>query len=210
MVLEGLQGFNFNDLINSLLSVGVYDVVLPFLLVFAIIFAILEKTKILGKDKSNINAIVSLVAGFLVVAQTGIVQTINLFIPRVSLIIIVVIMGLMIISLLYGSEYKGITGVTFSIVIVIIIIAVIFALTTPAGYGNSWLTPTDVQILISLGVPILILFGVIKLVTGSSEKSKPREQRNPTFFERMAEDYDRAHGYTPGSPRAPPPSGGAG
>ncbi len=56
-------GFNFGDTINLLREVGVFDFLLPFLLIFSIIFAILEKTKILGEDKSNINIIVSTVIG---------------------------------------------------------------------------------------------------------------------------------------------------
>ena len=48
--------------------------VLPFLLVFTIVFAILEKTKIFGatkdgESKKNINAVVALVLGLLMIAQ---------------------------------------------------------------------------------------------------------------------------------------------
>jgi len=56
-------------------KIGIYDVVLPFLLTFTIIFAILEKTKVLGtfgkeKDsKKNLNAMVAFVMGFLVIAS---------------------------------------------------------------------------------------------------------------------------------------------
>ena len=36
-------------------QVGVYDVVLPFLLAFTLVFALLEKTKILGVQKDPYN-----------------------------------------------------------------------------------------------------------------------------------------------------------
>ena len=40
--------FSFGNAIDYLVDLGVYDFFLPFLLVFAIIFAILEKTKVLA------------------------------------------------------------------------------------------------------------------------------------------------------------------
>ena len=54
----------FRGIISLFTKLGVYDIILPFLLVFTIMFAILEKTKILGSEKiegrevtkKNINA----------------------------------------------------------------------------------------------------------------------------------------------------------
>ena len=43
----------FRGVIEFLGDMGVYDVILPFLLVFTIVFAILEKTKILGTAKEG-------------------------------------------------------------------------------------------------------------------------------------------------------------
>ena len=46
---------------------GLFDVALPFLLIFTLFFAILEKISLFGKDKTNINVIVSLVIAFFVI-----------------------------------------------------------------------------------------------------------------------------------------------
>ena len=66
-----------------------YDVVLPFLLVFTIVFAILEKTRVFGVDKikigdheevftkKNLNSMTAFVAAFVVVASSRLVATIN-------------------------------------------------------------------------------------------------------------------------------------
>ena len=75
----------FRGVIGLLDRIGVYDIVLPFLLVFTIMFAILEKTKIFGVDKidkvevtkKNINAMVSIIVAFIVVASTQLVSVIN-------------------------------------------------------------------------------------------------------------------------------------
>ncbi len=41
----------FRSAISFLNDIGLYDVVLPFLLVFTLVFAILEKTKLLGMSE---------------------------------------------------------------------------------------------------------------------------------------------------------------
>ena len=75
----------FRAVIVFLEKLGVYDVVLPFLLVFTIVFAILEKTRVLGTDdvdgkhlpKKNLNAVVAFVMAFLVIASTSLVRIIS-------------------------------------------------------------------------------------------------------------------------------------
>ncbi|MBT4334573.1 hypothetical protein HOD61_02030 [archaeon] len=82
---------------------GMFDVVLPFLLVFAIIFAILEKTFILGKEtdgapKKNLNSIVAFVIAMLAVATNKVVSALNEALPNVVLLIIVSVSFLMMIG----------------------------------------------------------------------------------------------------------------
>ncbi len=162
--------FSFTDAIDYLVDIGVYEVFLPFLLIFAIIFAILEKTQILGAGKSNINAIVSVVIGLLVVVQTGIVEIINIFLPRISLIIVVILMGLLIIAMLSGKEFKGLKEGALGFGIIVTIIAVILALTGTPG-GAAWFTPADRDALLRIGIPLLIFLGVIWFVMKGPPKA---------------------------------------
>ena len=45
------------------------DFVLPFILVFTLIFAILSKTKLLGEDKKQINALLGLIIGIILITD---------------------------------------------------------------------------------------------------------------------------------------------
>ncbi len=162
---------NFGDIITTLEEVGVFDYVLPFLLVFSIFFAILEKTQILGQGKTNINVVVSTVAALLLLVQRGIVETINLFIPRVSLIMIVILMGLLIIAMVSGKQFAGLSGWVFSIMVVLIIIAIILAVTLPETGGSFSLSPQDRAVLLNIGVPIAIFLIAVAIVT-----AKPKQQ----------------------------------
>ena len=75
----------FSGVISFFDKIGVYDIILPFLLVFTIVFAILEKTKILGTEKigdrevtkKNLNSMVAFVMAFLVIASARLVAVIN-------------------------------------------------------------------------------------------------------------------------------------
>ena len=40
----------FRDVIDFFFQLGIYDVILPFLLIFTIVFAILEKTRVFGTE----------------------------------------------------------------------------------------------------------------------------------------------------------------
>ena len=93
--------YNFENALLYLEELGVADVLLPFLLIFTIVFAVLQKTNILGEDKKNFNVIIALVVGLSVViphvlgtypAGMDVVELINEIIPQLSLVIVIFIM----------------------------------------------------------------------------------------------------------------------
>lgn len=53
------------DVLNIWNEIGVFSYVIPFLLIFAVVFAILKKTKILGDNNDPILAIISIALGLL-------------------------------------------------------------------------------------------------------------------------------------------------
>lgn len=91
----------FRGIILFLDKIGIYDVILPFLLTFTIVYAFLEKTKILGTDtikkdgatietsKKNLNSIAAFAIGFFVVASSWIVGIINEAMANIVLLVLV-------------------------------------------------------------------------------------------------------------------------
>ncbi len=100
----------FRGVLEFFKDIGVYDVILPFLLIFTIVFAIFEKTKVLGTEeieghkytKKNLNAMVAFVVAFLVVASTQLVRIINETMANVTLLLLISVSFL----LLIGSFYR--------------------------------------------------------------------------------------------------------
>lgn len=140
----------FRGVINFFDSIGLFDVVLPFILIFTIVFAILEKTKVLGTEeiegkkytKKNLNAIAAFVIAFLVVASSQLVA----IIVEVSSNAVVVLFLSVLFLLLVGSFYKegepvyleGGWKVVFMIIVFIAIVG-IFLNAIESPDGRTWL-----------------------------------------------------------------------
>src|SRR3989344_6435799 len=91
---------------NILQHEALTDFVYPFLLVFFIVFAILEKTKVLGSEKKQINAFVAFVIGLIFVAAVNpkiIVTDLVLFL---SVALVIVFVVLLLWGFVSGSEAK--------------------------------------------------------------------------------------------------------
>lgn len=106
------MGSPLGNAIEFFKEFGLFDVIFPFILVFSVVFAILEKTRILGTEKvggnevprKNINSMVAIVFAFLVVATNKIVNAINVALPNIVLLIILVISFLLMVGIFYKTE----------------------------------------------------------------------------------------------------------
>ncbi|MBD3313962.1 hypothetical protein GF345_05965 [Candidatus Woesearchaeota archaeon] len=162
----------FDNAIIWLDQIGVADVIVPFFLVFAIVFAILQKTRILGDPKKvkNLNVMIALLLGLGVViphvtgrypTQYDIVEIMNRALPQVSLIIVAVIMILLLIGM-FGGEANWVTGPFAGFIAVIAFILVIYIFGAAANLWEYitwlyWLDNPDTQALIV----VLLVFGLI-------------------------------------------------
>ena len=99
-------------------SYGLTDALLPFLLIFTILFAMLQKTKILGAGKKNFNVMIAFIIAAMVViphitssypTRYDLVDILNQALPDVSIVVVAVVMALLLIGL-FGGEAKWMGG----------------------------------------------------------------------------------------------------
>ncbi len=167
----------FGDVIGFLDRLGVYDIVLPFLLVFTIVFAIFEKTKIFGTEevggkpypKKNLNAMVAFVIAFLVIASSRLVAIINESLANIVLLLLIIVMFLLLIGAFHGEgeevTLKGHWRTTFMVVLLIGIL-LIFLNAIPMDSGQSflaWLIDYVYYNLDSTAVGAIIFFIIVVL-----------------------------------------------
>lgn len=158
---------NVRNTLYFLENWGLIDVILPFILIFTVMFAVLQKAKLFGTDSKKYNIIVSFVISLLVVIPhvTGryppgadVVEIINTAIPSVSLIAIAIIMFLILIGI-FGAEAKW-GGWASGLVLILSAGAILWIFGKAAGWWNNmprWMDDPDLQALIV----IILIFGII-------------------------------------------------
>ncbi len=157
-----------------LYDLGLFDVVLPFILVFTVVFAILEKTKILGQEKdkprTKLNSIIALCLGLLTV---GVLELTNA-ITMLSQYMAFAFVGVMLLAMLaaFLSSQK-IENKTFGVVVGIIALGLLAVLALPVQglFIMRWLRDIIPWLII-----ILFFLGVIWYIMHTKTQAKPAAQ----------------------------------
>ena len=163
-----MVGLGYNSWVNVLQQYGVLDFLLPFLLVFTIIYAVLSKTKILGgEEKKQFNIIVALVLALLFVVPHMLgtyplgydpVAVLNATLPSISLVAVAAIMLLLLMGV-FGTDFSK-AAAPFIAVIAILFVIYIFGASLSIWRGPYdifyWWTTDVTELLI-----VLIVFGLI-------------------------------------------------
>nr|MBA4405155.1 hypothetical protein [Nanoarchaeum sp.] len=172
--------------IDFLKDFGLFDVILPFLFIFAIIFAILEKTMILGKEdglpKKNINSIVALVIALIFVSANKLVNTLTNALPNIALIIVIFVSFLLMLGIFWKTEefdfktnekhwYKLFSAVAFIALILIFLGA--YETTPGSSLLSQWASSVGAGKMndIIAGVVVLgVIVGLLIYVTKKPSK----------------------------------------
>lgn len=173
---------------------GLFDIVMPFLLVFAIVFAVLEKTALLGVTKvkgesypnKNLNAAVAFVVAMLVVAAANIVSVINEALPNIILLLVVLVSFLVLIGVFAKQDdfdFRSQEGTWLKIFMILIFLGVvmIFLGAIRTKEGKSWLEWTfnwiveqwQGPVFASIIIFILAIVTIIWLTSSKGSTSTP-------------------------------------
>lgn len=166
---------------------GVFDVILPFLLVFTVVFAILQKSQILGENKKNLDATVAFVVAMLVVAATRITGIINEALPAIVLLIIVSMSFLLLVGMFVkpGEIFKNLEGpwVKFLMILLFIAVILIFLANIRMESGDSWLEYTlnyvseywSGAVVGSIILVVIFIAAILWVTLGEKEKKKKED-----------------------------------
>ena len=177
----------FDSFISALDSWGVTQVLLPFILIFTIVFATLQKTKILGDGRKQYNVMIALVMalGVVIPHVTGSYSTwgfangfdpvdvINTALPQVSLIVVAIVMLLLIIGV-FGNEIDIAGTPLAGWVVIIAVIAVVAIFGSAVGWFRLpiWLGFLQNPELQALIVMILVFGVIIFFIIGGDQKKE--------------------------------------
>ncbi len=165
------------DFIISLDQYGVYDVALPFIVMFTITFALLEKVKLF--PRREINAILGLAFGFLFLQNDYLLLIFHRFIPNISFIILVVLLGLLLFGI-FSGENTAWSGWMLFIAFIGSLLAVIAAISSDFLTAESfflWWTDLDPQTKTTLVIITAIALMFFFLLKGGGQQSSQQQQQ---------------------------------
>jgi len=140
------------DVLIAIEQIGLTDVILPFILVFTVVFAVLQRSKVLGADekgnpKANYNAMVALVIAFFVLILARTLQIITWFTRYLALLLVMFVFFAIIFSLLGVREDRK-NAVMF---IALMLIAIVFLQVL------AWTGAIDPELVTRFLLPILVI-----------------------------------------------------
>ena len=192
--------WDFRQAIRDLQQMGLFDVILPFFLIFTVIYAILQRSKILGEPEEarKFNVIVAMIIGFLVVAPhvlygdpTGqsstlsvsvggrylpdVVNIMNNAIPSISIWIIAILMLLILLGM-FGTDIDLWNRPLSTWIFIAAVLIVFYTFAVAANWFQapewlSWLRDRSNQAVIL----ILLIFGVVIWFVISPERAKKKK-----------------------------------
>lgn len=178
---------DFSAIIDKLVEIGFYNVLLPFILVYVIVFAILEKSGIFKKsgneDRSqtkSVNSVIAFVFGLFVVASIQTVIYIQSLITNIVFFIVFILCVLILLGLVLGEGYQklfenkllkwSVAGAVFVVALVILLNLVGFwewLSNYSLGDADTW-----ISVLIFVGI-----VGVLVWVTKSDGRATKSESK---------------------------------
>ena len=168
--------------IGFLQDFGFFDVILPFLLVFTIVFGILEKTKIFGVEKvgdkeypkKSINSMIAFTIAFFVIAAKEVVQSIQVSLPQVVLVLIVLVCFMMLAGSFMGEKQfnfeqrKG--WVMFLTLVIFVAVLMIFMNSFGWLEGVYNFFSNSSYLLVPIGFLLVILGAIMYVMSGDKSK----------------------------------------
>lgn len=151
--------------------------VLPFLLVFVLVFAVLQRAKIFGDNVKQINALIALVIGLIVVSFSYYTNIIVNLVPILAVGLVVILVFLLLWgSVFVGEEFK-IAGWVKWVFAGLAFLAVVISMMIITGawdyfkdnWGGSQIF-TNVVFLVIVGIAIAVVVGLGKGGKGEEKK----------------------------------------
>jgi hypothetical protein len=168
VILEGLL---------TLRAIGFFDFLLPFILFFAIVYGALDKTKVFGENKRDINSVVALVIALVATTTAMVTKALAGFLPWIGFIALVVVSFLMIVALVVG-DVSHLANIPYFKEAMVIVVAIFIAIVFVYAVGLEQLFPqislsaTDIALIIMLVVGV-IAFAAFMRSSGPPVRAAP-------------------------------------
>lgn len=172
MQFAGFFGGDLGNLLASWEQMGVFSYVLPFLLIFAIVFGILSRTNIFGENK-GLNAVVALVIGLLSLQFQLVPVFFSQIFPNlgVGLSIILIMMILLGLFIPYDKQNK-MNYLLLGVAAIIFVIVVANSFSSTGYYGFSDIMYFIYAHLTGIVITLIVLIAIGAVIGSGGPKPK--------------------------------------
>jgi len=170
MVLNALSGFavftnNIGDALQTWADMGIFAYVLPALLIFALIYGILNATKMFG-DNKGVDVVVAITIALMALQFDFVPTFFATIFPYAGVGISILLVFLILTGLFVNVNQKGWFIAYFVVASVITLIVVLSALASYDWWGGNWWEEYWATIVV-----LLVIGGLIAVVIASSSKT---------------------------------------
>jgi hypothetical protein len=160
----GFYGGEIGNFLSYFEQIGGFSYLLPFLLIFAVVFGVLMKTKIF-KDNRGLNAIIAFVVALLALQFEFVPLFFSEIFPRVGVGLSVILVFLILVGLFLDPEHKYLNYILL-ILAVIVFFVVLIKTAGYLGWYSGWFWQTYWPSIVVGIVVIAIIAAVINSVSG--------------------------------------------
>jgi MFS family permease len=172
-----MQAFTVYDLFRQWELIGAFDLILPFLLIFAVIFGVLSTTRILGGHK-GVNLIIALVIALMALRLNFVSYFFSELFPRFAIGLAVLIVVVILAALFIPEQHIKGWAIGFAIAGTVIgLIVVIFTFNTTSFWHASFFWQEYWGLIVG-GIIMVVLIIYIAI----SADKKPDPDRSPAKF----------------------------
>ncbi len=152
------------------------EMLLPFLLVFVVVFAILQKSKILGEGKAQIDSMVAMVIGLLLIGVRQPREIIVNLMPWMAVGVAVILVFLILYGLVAGdlSKAPDWMKITFGILAGLFTIGVVVYVTGFYHVLENWFSEGTSDVWTNV-IMIVLVVGAMVVAVATGKKSKKKD-----------------------------------
>ncbi len=165
------QFFTFEDVLFQLERLGLFQFILPFFLLFAVVFGVLDWTKIFGGNR-GLHAVIAIVVGLLGIRYPVYADFLQVISPKlgVGLVIILILIILTGLFIPEGSQHiLGWIMIGIGVVIALVIFAQSYEI-LGGGYLGGFTNSDLIGWVIIIGLLIGFIVAVVTAGAGGSNK----------------------------------------
>lgn len=166
-------GGDLGSLLASWDQMGVFTYLLPFLLIFAVVFGILSKIKVFG-DNRGLNAVIALVIGLLSLQFQLVPVFFSDIFPRLGIALSIILVLLVLAGLFFDPKSKFVNYFLLAVGLIIFVVVIGQTAGDFGWYNSSWWYSNWQSIV--LGVVVIGIFFAIISSVGPKRQPLPEMQ----------------------------------